>query len=106
MSWHSYWMEVRRQVEADPKLQRLRARMEDKRASGGVGSPAYKRAERAYLAFRKVVEDQARQDVSAAEVDREREDKAAYMRDYRASKRAVREAVDARRAPPAGQTRS
>lgn len=96
MSWTRYWMEVRKKVEADPEVQRLRARLD--KLKGTAGSAAYRRAERAYLAHRSVVEEQARQEVAAAEVDDARSDKAAYMRDYRASKRAAREAVDARRA--------
>jgi hypothetical protein len=96
-SWQRYWIEVRRKVEADPELQRLRARMDARLRSDGAGSTPYKRAERAWAARCEVVEAKARQEVSAAEVDAERSDKAAYMRDYRASKRAVREAVDASR---------
>jgi hypothetical protein len=96
MNWHRYWNEVRRKVEADPDVKRLHDRLE--KARGTVGTAAFRRAERAYLAKRAEVEAVARQEVSAAEVDAERSDKAAYMRDYRAGKRAVREAVDARRA--------
>jgi hypothetical protein len=91
-------MEVRRKVEADPELQRLQARADARLKSDGAGSPAYRRAQRAHSALRETVEAQARQDVAAADVDAERAAKAAYMRDYRAGKRAVREAVDARRA--------
>ncbi len=61
------------------------------------GSRSYARAERAYLDRYQAVQEQARIDQTAAEIDEERAHKAAYMRDYRAKKRAVREAVDARR---------
>jgi hypothetical protein len=72
--------------------------METLRKARKGGTPEYGRAERQYRARYRVVEDQARLDVTATEVDQERADKAAYMRDYRARKRAVRRAVDARRA--------
>ena len=96
-SWHMYWAGVQRRVEADPELKRLETRRDAVLRSAGAGSPAYRRAERAYRARYEIVREQARIDQTAAEVDEERADKAAYMREYRANKRAVREAVDARR---------
>ena len=92
-SWHAHWVAVRSLVDADPELQRLAERMK-KLAAGGR---AHKRAQDQYLARHRVVQEQASQDQAAIEVDQERAAKAAYMRDYRAGKRAVREAVDARR---------
>jgi len=96
LTFTGYWIEVNRKLDADPELARLRERYE-KLTNGSAGTPACKRAERAYFDLRKVVGERAKQEVAAEEVDREREDKAAYMREYRANKRAVREAVDARR---------
>jgi hypothetical protein len=95
-SWYAFWIAVSRIVDADPELAPLRQRYE-RLSNGSAGSPAHKRAEREYLRLRQKIEDRAKEEVAAAEVDREREDKAAYMRDYRASKRAAREAVDASR---------
>jgi hypothetical protein len=94
MSYTQYWIDVRRIVEADPELIRLGERMKKARPAG---SPTYRAAERAYFRRRNDVEDKARHDVTAAYVDQERADKAAYMREYRAGKRAIREAVDAAR---------
>jgi hypothetical protein len=63
----------------------------------GRFTPAGQRIQRQYRRRYYLVRDQARLDVTAAEVDAERADKASYMREYRANKRAIREAVAARR---------
>jgi hypothetical protein len=94
-----YWAGVRRRVDADPELKRLEARRDAILRSDGAGSGPYRRADRSYRARYDLVHEQARLDQTAEEVDRERADKAAYMREYRANKRAIREAVDARRRP-------
>ncbi len=95
--WHRYWHDIRVRIEADPELERLRIR----RDAVPFDSPAYRRRDTAYRARHGIVEEQAHLDQAAADVDQERSDKAAYMRDYRAAKRAIREAVDARRAAAA-----
>jgi hypothetical protein len=92
-SWTQHWIAVGRIVDADPELQLLAERMKPL----VYGSPAHRRLHRQWDARHFAVREQARLDVTAAEVDAERADRAAYMREYRANKRAVREAVDARR---------
>ncbi len=92
-SWHSHWAAVRQRVEADPELQRLYARLRTLNAGGA----AHARVEREYLERRRRIEAQASREVALREIAEERANKAAYMRDYRARKRAVREALGAAR---------
>ena len=94
-SWRTHWMAVRKRVEADPELQRLSAQL-SKLAAGGA---AHKRLQRQYLARRRLVEEQASRDQTLVEIADERANRAAYMRDYRARKRAMREAVREVRTP-------
>ena len=95
-SWHQLQIAIRKQVEADPELQQLKARYIEL-TKGRAGSPPQQQAERAYLDRLWMVEAQAQLDQTTAVVDAERAAKAEYMREYRASKRAARQLVDTAR---------
>jgi hypothetical protein len=82
--------------EEDPEREYAEAVAKGERAYERLMNRRMRREDR-YWAPIRAAEEAARVKRQQEAVDRERQDKAAYMREYRASKRAVREAVDASR---------
>jgi hypothetical protein len=93
-SFMRYWMRERAAAERQSRQAGIEAFDAQKAAASVLLEAAW--AERAHVeAVRKAEERHERQ---AASREHRRPYNAAWMREYRASKRAVREAVDARRA--------